>query len=47
MKLSAAMDDTDKTRDIIASIEKEMHINRDEMLQKVVGENRLLHCHCK
>lgn len=33
IKLSAAMDDTDKTRDLIASIEKEMQINRDEILK--------------
>ncbi|GFH53761.1 predicted protein [Chaetoceros tenuissimus] len=45
IKLSAAMDDTDKTRDIITRIEKEMQVNRDEMLKKLVGENRLLHCH--
>ena len=35
IKLSAAMDDTDETRDLIASIEKEMQINRDEVLLKV------------
>lgn len=33
IKLAAAMDDTDETRDLIASIEKEMQINRDEILK--------------
>jgi hypothetical protein len=33
MKLSAAMDDTDKTRDIITCLEKEMQVNRDVILK--------------